>query len=173
MENNQQPFISENHLRWTQCDIVHTGIARARDLEITKFGLTTEQAKVLHIIHVNGGIVTENDIARSTLRQHHSIYSLINRMIKVKLIKKVKSPKEKFARIMATDKGKNIYRQLTRTSTEYIFSALNEEEQKQLDSILIKLKKRSHNLLGLDRDELLLSKSSDELEDRNILQEKS
>jgi DNA-binding MarR family transcriptional regulator len=169
LDNNQQPIISENHLRWTLFDMVHSAIARARGLEIAKFGLTTEQSKVLHTIYMNGGTVTENDIARATLRQHHSIYSLINRMMKAKLIKKVKSPKEKFARIMATDKGKTIYSQLTRTSTEYIFSALNEEDQKQLDAILAKLKKRSNNLLGLDRDELLQDQAPDEAEDQDSL----
>lgn len=165
MENDQQPVISKNHLRWTFLDIVHSAIARARDLEIAKFMLTVEQAKVLHIIHVCGGVATENDIARSTLRQHHSIYSLINRMTKAKLIKKVKSPKEKFARIVATEKGKNLYDQLTRTSTEYIFSSLTEEEQKQLDIILLKLKNRAFNLLGLDRGELLQVKPPDNPEE--------
>ena len=76
-------------------------------------------------------------------------------MIKLKLIKKFKSPKENFARFVATEKGNNIYNQLTRTSTEYIFSGLSAEELKQLDSILLKLDKRANAFLGIDHDEMV------------------
>ena len=158
MNKIQQSFIDENgeyHIRWTLFDIVHSAIARTRDIEIAKFGLTTQQAKALWTIHMYGGKVTESELAAATLRQHHSTYTLINRMIKLKLIKKVKSPKENFARFVATEKGNNIYNQLTRTSTEYIFSGLGAEELKQLDSILLKLDKRANAFLGIDHDEMV------------------
>jgi DNA-binding MarR family transcriptional regulator len=158
LDNIQQSFIDENgqyHIRWTLLDIVHSAIARTRDIEIAKVGLTTQQAKALWTIHMYGGKVTEGELAAATFRQHHSTYTLINRMIKLKLIKRVKSPKENFARFAMTEKGKNIFSQVTRTSTEYIFSGLTPEELQQMDAILLKLDKRANAYLGIDRDEMI------------------
>jgi DNA-binding MarR family transcriptional regulator len=158
LDNRQQSFIKENgeyHIRWTLLDIVHSAIARTRDIEVAKCGLTTQQAKVLWTMHMYGGKVTESELAAATFRQHHSTYTLINRMIKLKLIKKTKSAKENFARFEVTEKGESIYNQLTRTSTEYIFSGLSPEELKQLDALLLKLDKRANAYLGIERDDMI------------------
>jgi len=145
------PEANMNHLLWTLFDNTHYGIARTRLLEIAQYGMTKEQAQILYIIRTNGGSVTLGKIATYSMRQHHSISTLINRMEKVGLVKKTKLPNEKAFRIVATPKGKAMYAKLTRESIDFVFAALNPEEKEQLTGYLLKLQKASRNLLGLDR----------------------
>jgi DNA-binding MarR family transcriptional regulator len=153
------PEANANHLLWTLFDNTHYGIARTRLLEIAKFGLTKEQAQILYIIKVNGGAVTLGKIATYSMRQHHSISTLINRMEKVGLVKKTKLPTEKAFRIAATPKGKAMYAKLTRESIDYVFAALTSPEKDLLNGCLLKLQKASRGLLGLDRIQLLQDQS--------------
>jgi DNA-binding MarR family transcriptional regulator len=143
-------------------DNTHYAIARARLLEIAKFGLTKEQAQILYIIGINGGAVTLGEIGNYSMRQHHSISTLIKRMINVGLVKKVKVPNEKAFNIVATAKGKDAYSKLTRASIDFIFSSITPEEKEQLALTLSKLQKSARNLLGLDRDLLLESVTQEE-----------
>lgn len=159
------PEANANHLLWTLFDNTHYGIARTRLLEIAQFGLTKEQAQILYIIKTNGGSVTLGKIATYSMRQHHSISTLINRMEKVGLVKKTKLPNEKAFRIVATPKGKAMYSKLTRESIDFVFAVLNPEEKEQLNEYLLKLQKASRNLLGLDRMMMLESQTQKLLED--------
>jgi DNA-binding MarR family transcriptional regulator len=151
-----------NHQIWTLLDNTHYAIARARLLEIARFGLTKEQAQILYIIQNNGGSATLGEIANYTVRQHHSISTLIKRMIKVGLVKRVKLANEKAFKVMATTKGKEAYGKLTRASIDFIFASVTAEEKEQLIGTFSKLQKSARNLLGLDRNLLLESVPSEE-----------
>jgi DNA-binding MarR family transcriptional regulator len=159
------PEANANHLLWTLMDNTHYGIARTRLLEIAQYGMTKEQAQILYIIKTNGGSVTLGKIATYSMRQHHSISTLINRMERVGLVKKTKLPNEKAFRIIATTKGKAMYSKLTRESIDFVFAALTAEEKETLNGLLLKLQKASRNLLGLDRTLLLESQSQKLLEE--------
>ena len=141
---------SNNHKIWTLFDSAHFAISRIRLLEIAQFGLTKEQSQILYIIHTNGGAVTIDQISDFSMRQHHSIYTLINRMIKVGLVRKVKNSKDKIIRIAMTKKGETRYGRLTRDSIEMVFSSLTQEEKLRFATSLFALQKAARNLLGLD-----------------------
>ncbi len=93
---NKAPDKSEHNPRadhfniWVLMDSAHFTISRARFLEIAQYGLTPEKAQILHTIQSNGGSLTQNKISEFTMRQHHSVSSLINRMVKEGLLKKVR-----------------------------------------------------------------------------------
>jgi DNA-binding MarR family transcriptional regulator len=135
---------------WVLLDGAHFAISRSRFLEISQFGLTPEKAQILHIVQINGGSFPQSKISGFTMRQHHSVSSLINRMTREGLLKKVKYPGDRAYTIHWTKKGKDAYGKLTRESIEMIFSTLTDKERQKLYSILHKVLDRSRSLLGLD-----------------------
>ena len=68
---------------WVLLERARFAISRLRELELAQFGVTIEQASILNIITKNGGAVTAKDIEDVTMRQQHSISSLVNGMIKL------------------------------------------------------------------------------------------
>jgi len=129
----------------------HTGfvIARSRKKELAQYGLTPEQAHILDILHHSGGTVTIQGIVTITMRQHHSISTLVDRMAKQGLVKKLKSASD--ARqydVITTEKGQTLFSRTTRNAITDIFSALSGREKKELDTGLKKLRAKAYKLLG-------------------------
>jgi DNA-binding MarR family transcriptional regulator len=162
-----------NHELWTLLDSAHFAISRVRLLEIAQYGLTREQAQILYIINTKGGSATVNQISEFSMRQLHSISSLISRMVEAGLVKKVKSSREKVFRVVMTRKGEEKYNKLTRESIDLIFSVLQPEAKVRLTESLNELQKTARNLLGLDRKPSFLkvpaeTDSYTELKDQEI-----
>ena len=125
-------------------------ISRARELELASFGLTLEQGVLLHTLIKMGGSATLDEITENTMRQYHSVSTLVNRMAKLGLVKKVKYSDKKKFQVSITDKGLNIYSKATCNSLDMIFSVLSPEDQKIFTKYLQHLTDKARNLLGLD-----------------------
>jgi DNA-binding MarR family transcriptional regulator len=139
-----------DHDIWVLLDQAHFAVTRSRLLELAQFNLTKEQAQVLYVLRIWGGSATMNQIASFTQRQRHSVSTLVNRMEKVGLVKKVKVPREKVYKVIMTKKGKERYAKVTRHSIEMVFSALSAEDKRQFVIYLNRLQKKARSLLGLD-----------------------
>ena len=135
---------------WVMFDHASFAIARTRALELANFGLTIEQAAVLHDLIRRGGSATLSEIAESTMRQYHSVSTLVNRMTKAGLTKKVKYSDTKKYQVSITEKGFDIYSKVSRNSIEMTFSVLSPSNQKVFAKQLQHLIARARNLLGLD-----------------------
>ncbi len=115
-------------------------INRSRRKELARYGLTLEQAYVLDILHHNRGSATIQDIVKITLRRHHSISTLVNRMAAQGLVKKVRSASDaRKYNVTITAKGRTLFRTMTRDSIKDIFSCLSAGEKEGLDKGLKKL----------------------------------
>jgi DNA-binding MarR family transcriptional regulator len=115
-------------------------INRSRQKELARYGLTPEQAHVLDILHQSHGAATIQDIVKITLRQHHSISTLVGRMAAQGLVKKVRSASDaRKYNVTITAKGRALYRTMTRDSIKEIFSCLSAGERAGLDKGLKKL----------------------------------
>ena len=134
---------------WTSLDIAGFAILRLRKLELAKFDLTSEQSMVLSVIQHCGGSTTAKDIERFTTRQHHSISTLINRMVKSGLVTKTKSPSEKMYRISMTPEGKKKFNSITTDSIGTIFDFLTAQTKHEFAGILLTLYSESSSLLGM------------------------
>jgi len=142
---------SENsHDIWVLLDRTHFAVTRSRLLELAQFNLTKEQAQVLYALRSFGGSATMTQIASVTLRQHHSVSTLVKRMEKTGLLKKTKIPNNKVYKVVMTKKGKDSYAKVTRESIEMVFSSLSLADKRKFTSCLIQLQERANNLLGLD-----------------------
>ncbi len=132
-------------------DQVDSIITNAVELEIKHLHLTQPQARVLTMLSREGAPATIEELANWTLKEFNSVSTLINRMEKKDLIKKLKKPGDLKTYVALTEKGSLLYHhQVTERSIHLIFERLSDEEKIQLDSILKKLRDTTRDLLGLD-----------------------
>jgi len=136
---------------WRLLDHTRFMIARSREMELARFGITPEQSHVLYILSTSGGSTTINDIVEITQRQHHSISTLINRMTKQGLVSKRKDPHDnRKYEVVITRKGQELYRRITQDSIKNTFSCLSDEAKGQLRKHLKCLLIRAYEVLGKD-----------------------
>ena len=149
IESAEEMSVGDHEL-WVLLEQTHFAIARARDLELNHYGLTPAQASVLYTLEKNNGKATQDVIAQYTMRQHHSVSTLINRMTSLGLVKKVKGSKEKKSSVVITEKARKLYSETERSSIKMILSVLTEAEREIFANYLKLLQDKARNLLGLD-----------------------
>jgi DNA-binding MarR family transcriptional regulator len=125
-------------------------IARARTMELTRYGLTREQSHVLRILYEAGGTLTINQIAAHVLRKHNSVSTIIKRMERKHLVDRIKVSGERQYEISITEKGRDLFEKMPTNSITMVFSSLSVEEKKLLTSFLHKLEIKARGMLGLD-----------------------
>jgi DNA-binding MarR family transcriptional regulator len=124
--------------------------ARMRELEIARFGLTAEQAAILHVLQSKGGSATNDEIANTIIRQYHSVASIVSRMAKLGLVKKEKVKNRQKYIISITPKGASTYRKVSRNSIKMIFMDLSAADKAQMASFLRTVIAKGRGILGLD-----------------------
>jgi DNA-binding MarR family transcriptional regulator len=145
---------------WVLLDRTHFAVARSRLLELAQYHLTKEQAQILHEILLFGGSASMTQIASFTMRQHHSVSTLVNRMVKAGLVKKIKAPNNRGFKVTITKKGHDRYQQVTRKSIEMIFSSLSTADKRKLAVSLNQVQNKARALLGLDRSPPFLDRTT-------------
>jgi DNA-binding MarR family transcriptional regulator len=138
---------SSNYGIWVYLDRARFAIYRLRELELAAYNITVEQYLILTILINEGGSATTKRIEELTLRQHHSISTLINRMIKINCVDKQKSSRGKGFEITITPEGRKLQKKVPVVSINNVFSALSPEEKNQLTNLLNVVFTRSRNLL--------------------------
>jgi DNA-binding MarR family transcriptional regulator len=132
-------------------DQVDSIITNAIELEIKHLRMTQPQVRVLTMLSRENRPVTINELANWTMKEFNSVSTLINRMERKGLIKKVKKTGDLKTYVTLTEKGSNLYhKQVTERSIRLIFEKLTSEEKKQLELTLKKLRDTTRDLLGMD-----------------------
>ena len=128
---------------WVLLHQVSDIIFKAREKELSQYGVTTMQAGVLFVIEAVGGKATPGEISRWLLREPHTISSLLTRMERGGLVSK-SIGKRRTLGVTLTAKGRQAFSQsMKRESIREILSCLSEEEHRQLGSSLEKLRDRA------------------------------
>lgn len=126
-------------------------IFKAVELELGQYGMSSPQVKVMHTLAQGNGGLTLGELATSTVRELNSISTLIARMQKKGLVKRVRRSGDDKSYVILTDKGKDIYNNtVTEQSIYLIFDALSDEEKREFAVLLQKLQSKARSLLGLD-----------------------
>jgi MarR family transcriptional regulator, 2-MHQ and catechol-resistance regulon repressor len=133
---------------WLYLNRTRNTIYRLRELELAQFDLTVEQSAILFLLVSRGGITTAKTIEDNTMRQHHSISTLINRMIKMDLVAKRKNPESKKSEILITNYGEDLYKKLPIHSIEMLFASLKVNDIELLFSYLNVLLEKARASLG-------------------------
>jgi DNA-binding MarR family transcriptional regulator len=157
---------------WMLFNRATSSVYRLRELELAQFGLTVEQSIILYLLLSRGGSATSKTIEDLTLRQHHSISTLINRMIKMRLVGKRKGSDNKRTEIFITKHGEDLYQKVPIHSLEMVFSSLKVKDRERLFHYLNILLGKARDLLGLSFVPPFLIKSVDAgVSDKNNTQE--
>lgn len=132
-------------------DQVDSIVTNAIELELKHLHLTQPQARVLTMLSREDKPATIEELSKWTLKEFNSVSTLINRMEKKDLIKKIKKPGDLKTYVTLTEKGSYLYhQQVTERSIHLIFEKLSDEEKEQLDMVLKKLRDTTRDLLGMD-----------------------
>ena len=127
---------------WVLLHQAKDAVFKAREKELSQYGISTMEAAALFIIQAIGNKPTPAEISRWIFREHHTVTALLSRMEKKGLITKVKDPDRKNTwRVDLTEKGQNAYRQsVKRESIHAAMSPLSQNERQQFESYLKKVR---------------------------------
>lgn len=135
---------------------------RAREKELQRYRMTPEKAQVLFIIQALGKDAIPARVSKCLLRQPHSVSSIVERMQKDGLVKKVKDlDRKNLVRIELTESGQKAYDlTIKRGPIHRMMGALKPEEQQQFREYLEKIMAVAEKELGLNQDNLPVSEYS-------------
>ena len=147
-ENSDDNKLPSDYILWSQLDSTRFAISRLRELELAPYGLSVEQSSILRVLLNAGGSLTTKDLEDISLRQHHSVSTLVNRMEKMGLVGRQKRPGESRYRVFITPRGKKLFGGIAAVAVDMTFSSLTGSEKRQLDVFLRSLYLRARDLLG-------------------------
>ncbi len=148
-KKNAKPIPISDYDLWILFDRVGFAISRMREIELSQFGLTLPQASILHALQTHAGSMTLPEVEDFTMRQPHSIFMLIKRMVKIGLISYTRDRHGKKNQLSITEKGEKSYNQVTTASFDLTLSTLSKAEQRRLAAFLSPLLERARYLLGI------------------------
>lgn len=128
---------------WTLIRHLNDAMVRVRDKELNTYSLTVSQAAILAIINTLGKKATPAEIARSQLREPAAVSSILKRMEKDGLVKRVKDTSYKNQiNIVLTERGGKAYKNAQKRGTaQRILSQLSDEQLRQLEPCIEKMLK--------------------------------
>ncbi|MBT3363948.1 MAG: winged helix-turn-helix transcriptional regulator [Chloroflexi bacterium] len=102
------------YLFWVLFQQAYHAMARVREKELASKGITAHQATLLAVILQLGDIATPSAISKRMFRKSHTVTELINRAVRMNLLKKEPDVKRKNGvRVLLTDKGRQVCEQMT------------------------------------------------------------
>lgn len=134
---------------WKLLDNSRFAIARLRVMELAQFGLTIEQSQILRTLFENNGSLTTKKLMEITMRQPNSISVLVNRMVKMGLLKRERNKSGRMHGIHLTQTGEDLIKRVTVASIEMPLAVFTAEEKRQLSIYLDKLLENARELLGI------------------------
>jgi DNA-binding MarR family transcriptional regulator len=141
----------DEHRLWVIFHQAYDIVTRCEDELFAKNGVTAQQFLVLWVMEfiaeATDSPVIITDLAPSLYRSINSVSSIVDRMEKSGLIKKIRNlPDRRAIRLKMTPKGRQIFNQALKPSREQIkkiFSVYSEDEMKTLLFLLKKLKAKA------------------------------
>ena len=149
-KNEDESFRTQDFQLYVLLDRARSIISRSRELELAQYGLSPEQAAVLHVLQSMGGSATIAELANTLVRQYNTATTIVNRMANLGLVRKIKPQESKKFTVTITEQAQNIYENVSFNSLEMVFSCLDSEQKKQLVINLEELIKKGRDILGID-----------------------
>ncbi len=126
-------------------------MTNAVELELKHLRITQAQVRVMSMLSRQDRPATLEELAGWCLKEFNSISTLVNRMEKNGIIKKIRKKGDLKTYIALTEKGSILYhREVTERSIRLIFGKLSDEEKKHLDTLLKRVRQTAREVLGLD-----------------------
>lgn len=142
---------------WVILDHLRYMIFKARRKELARYGVTPEQAQILYALGRISSL-TINQMVEYTQHEHHSISTLINRMVIKGMVSKARIPgKGKKLYITITEKGQELLEKMSRDSISKVFTCLSEKEKQEILAHMSRLLISSYRAIGQERIPLCIS----------------
>lgn len=129
---------------------VRAAMLRARQKDLSRYGISASQASVLFIINALGTNATPAEIARWLAKESNSIAGILNRMERQGLVTRIRDlPRKNQVRVALTEKGREAYGKVTeRESMHRIMGSLSPKMRQQLIMCLEQIRKETLVYLG-------------------------
>ena len=153
MNSSSYVYEDKDYILWVLLLQARDGMLRAREKELSQYGVSTMDVSVLNAIYLIGDNTTPAEISRWIFREHNTVGSLLSRMEKKGLITKTRdSDRRNMWRVSLTEKGQNAYHQsVKRESVHAIMSILSKNERQRLELYIRKLRDESLKHLVSER----------------------
>ena len=127
-------------------------VFKATEKELSRYGISPEEAGVLSIVQALGNQAIPAEISRWLLREPHTVSGILSRMEKKGLVRKTKDlDRKNLVRVTLTEKGQQAYDlSIRREFIEDMLSCLTEEQCQQLRSSLEALRYKALKELGMN-----------------------
>jgi len=147
--SKEQAFNYRLLIRLRQADET---IHALRQRELKKYGITSEQARALHVIHYFGNRATAFELAKMLSRKPPAMTIILRRMENKQLIKKTLDKNKKTTiRLSLTRKGHDIYHKVMELPVlDDVFRRLPAKEKEQLCRALEQLRDVALEELNID-----------------------
>jgi DNA-binding MarR family transcriptional regulator len=141
---------------WISLSRARNLVFRTRELELQRYGITPEQAIILHLICNAKEKLTPAEVSRLIFRRPHTVSAILDRMEEKELIDKSTDPNRKnMIRIGVTEKGIEAYKLTTKRGPIHrIMGSLSKDESDQLIRALDIIIGKTKDELGLNKDNL-------------------
>ena len=145
---------------WLLLHRVRDALRICEDQIYSEYELTTEQFAVLSVIKYLGDSVRVSDLALGLERSINSVSMIVDRMVKVGLVRRVRDKKDRrVVRVFITSKGENALKPATPAGWKFIqkiLSPLSDEDRRTLVSLLetVKYQALAYINPGMDREEM-------------------
>jgi DNA-binding MarR family transcriptional regulator len=142
----------EDYELWNLMTIARYATFRAREKELQRYNLTPGHAQILFVVQALQEKASITELSKVVLRQPHSVSTMVNRMIKLGLLKKVPVSGHKRI-VILTVKGLEAYELTARRSPVHrVMRILDDKQRLQLRQILELILQKARQELGLNRD---------------------
>ena len=149
-------YQDEDQDLWSLLNRTRYAVFRASERELQRYGISPEEVSVLFTVQALDNKSTPSALSRYLLKQPYTISSMVGRMARKGLIRKVKDlERRNMVRVVITEKGLKAYEQSTKRGPIHrIMAQLTPEEKKQLHDCLEKIYGQARKEIGLDIDPL-------------------
>jgi MarR family 2-MHQ and catechol resistance regulon transcriptional repressor len=145
---------------WRQVYQIYNLLRQCQNQICGEYGLTVEQYSILIVLNYAGGSARITDIARWLIRSTNSITMIVDRMVKVGLVKRTRDRVDRrVVKVTPTSKGKAAVKQAHVAVLEFvrkIFQPLSYEDNNTLFGLLgtVKYETLKYSNPGLDIKEV-------------------
>lgn len=142
MKMAESLYEGKDYRSWVLLVYTRDLIYQLRTKELRKHGVSQEEMGVFCLVESLGKKAIAAEIARWLVRKPHTISDLVRRMVNKGLLIKTRDlDRKNVVRLSLTDKGKEIFEKAKELqSIHNVMSCLSENEQRQLDTYLSKLR---------------------------------
>ena len=141
--------LTEHELFWAHLYTSLEIVERAREMELSRLGLSVIQMKVLYSLNASQEALTPSKLGRLLSREPHTMSALIDRMESQGLVeKKHNLARKNLVRVVVTPKGDEAFqRQRSVNTVTNITNSLTKEEREALGTCVDKLRLRATDLI--------------------------